>query len=797
MPPKKYYAKKLATAVAIQQFIGAKYLVIVESPSKCSKIEGYLGDEYRCIASKGHIREIDGLKNIDTKNDFQPTFTLIKEKADYVKQMREIIMQFDKSNVILATDDDREGEAIAWHICQVFGLPESSTQRIVFNEITKPVIQYAVLNPGRINMNLVYAQHARQILDIIVGFKVSPLLWKKIYHSKSNSLSAGRCQTPALRLVYDNAKELEASALEYRYKTTGWFTGSAFDLNHEFETAESTQEFLERSKTHMHMLTIDEPRSKRAGPPKPFNTSRLLQVASSVLKCSPKQTMQLCQNLYQNGHITYMRTDSAKYSGVFLEQLDKFVTSEFGDKSYLGNLESIKQTDATNPHEAIRVTDLTLRELPEGSKEAAMYYLIWRNTVESCMADAIYNSHLAKISAPNRLFYQTVLDIPVFLGWRKLSDKPNAENNPNSTLLFLRTFAGKPVEYAYVESNVVVRNKHSHYTEASLIQKLEDLGIGRPSTFANLVDTIQDRGYVKCCDVKGVSRKCDNFKLRSKPSILESIQIEKVFGQEKKKLVIQPLGTLCVEFLIKYFQDLFDYSYTKNMELDLDKIAHLDKSAESEWHQLCARCYLDIKRLAGECEKEKEVYKIDEAHELVFQQYGPVIRSRTEDKRSYQYFSLKPDITVDLERAKTGGYKLADLIAISNENLGSHEGSHVTLRLGKFGPYVEWNDQKISIRTVDKSLDLIVLEDVVHLLEPKTILRHVKPRGHIRDLTEDMSVRTGKFGPYVYYKTPKMKNPEFFNLKKFKESPETCPAEFLVAWIEAMYLSSDTKPKKK
>lgn len=787
MPPKKYYTKKLATAVAIQHFMAAKYLVIVESPSKCSKIEGYLGDEYRCIASKGHIREIDGLKNIDTKGNFHPTFTLVKEKEAHINQMRDIIQCFDKSNVILATDDDREGEAIAWHICKVFGLSEDSTQRIVFNEITKPAIQAAVLKLGRINMNLVYAQHARQVLDIIVGFKVSPLLWKKIYHSKSNSLSAGRCQTPALRLVYDNAKELEKSVLEYRYKTTGWFSGSAFDLNHEFDTPESTQKFLEQSKTHVHILTIDEPKLKRASPPKPFNTSRLLQVASSVLKCSPKQTMQLCQTLYQNGHITYMRTDSAKYSGVFLEQLDRFVTSEFGDKSYVGNLRTLEQTDATNPHEAIRVTDLMVRVLPEGSKEAAMYRLIWRNTVESCMSEAQYTSYLVKITAADQHCYQNALDIPTFLGWRKLFDKPSTEDNPNSKLLFMRTLVGKPIKYDYIESSVVVRNKHSHYTEASLIQKLEDLGIGRPSTFATLVDTIQDRGYVKCSDVKGVSLKCNNFKLRG--AILETTEVEKVFGQEKHKLVIQPLGILCVEFLIQHFQDLFDYGYTKTMESDLDKIAQLDNSAELEWHQLCSKCYLDIKRLTDACTKEKEVYPIDDDHELVFQQYGPVIRSKKEDTRGYQYYSVKPDLIIDLEIAKKGGYKLTDLIAISNEKLGSHEGSEVKLRLGKFGPYVEWKDQTISVRMMDKPLELIGLEDVIHLLQPKDSIRHVKPKGHIRDLNEDMSVRTGKFGPYVYYKTPKMKTPEFFNIKKFTDPAETCPPEILVAWIQSTYLS--------
>jgi len=229
------------------------------------------------------------------------------------------------------------------------------------------------------------------------------------------------------------------------------------------------------------------------------------------------------------------------------------------------------------------------------------------------------------------------------------------------------------------------------------------------------------------------------------------------------------------------------------MESDLDKIATLGKSAESEWYQLCAKCYLDIKRLTDACTKEKAVYPIDNDHELVFQQYGPVIRSKKEDTRGYQYYSVKPDLIIDLEKAKTGGYQLTDLIAISNENLGSHEGSNVALRLGKFGPYVEWNDQMISIRTVDKPLELIELEDVVHLLQPKEVLRHVKPVGVLRQLSDDMSLRTGKFGPYVYYKTSKMKKPEFFNIKKFVEPVETCPAETLVSWIKTTYLSESKK----
>ena len=355
--------------------------------------------------------------------------------------MRQIIDQFSKSDILVASDDDREGEAIAWHICQVFGLPIETTKRIIFHEITQPAILTAVANPVRINMNLVFAQHARQVLDMVVGFKVSPLLWRHVCGGSKQALSAGRCQTPALRLVYDNDQEKNGSdkTLDTRYKTVGHFFPTNlmdFELNHEFDDQTDVKSFLDKSKTHSHELTIDPPKPTTKSPPKPFNTSRLLQVASNVLHSSPKHTMMTCQNLYQNGHITYMRTENTKYAPTFLDIIRKFIPTEYGSEEYLGqNIDSLSNASSDsggdNPHEAIRVTNIHMSKLPDNadSGDGAMYRLIWRNTVESCMADARYNSTKAKITSPIQtedgkpIIYSHILEIPVFLGWKKVQSK--------------------------------------------------------------------------------------------------------------------------------------------------------------------------------------------------------------------------------------------------------------------------------------------------------------------------------------------------------------------------------------
>lgn len=839
MKTTRYYKKSTSKSSTIQssQYIGAKYLVIVESPSKCSKIEHYLGPDYRCIASKGHIRELVGLKNIDIKDNFHPTFTIVSEKSDHIQQMKTIINGFSKKNIILATDDDREGEGIAWHICEVFGLPVETTPRIVFHEITEAAVKAAVRSPTIIDINLVHAQHARQVLDIIVGFKISPFLWKHIHRGKTKALSAGRCQTPALRLVYDNHMERERAGIETRYKTVGHFFTQhiTFDLNHEFETDEDISDFLERSKlgSHKHVFSLGQGKEVVKLPPKPFNTSRLLQIASNNLHTSPKQTMQLCQSLYQSGHITYMRTDNQKYAPAFLETVKQFVPSEYGE-DYLGQLDLLMNLDKENPHEAIRVTNINIRTLPENAdaREASMYRLIWRNTIESCMAVAKFNAITASISCPEYknppsnskpsckpdLKYTHLIEIPVFLGWKKIStssrsteelvddDSGQHQNtmNPQTRLLYLQSMSkniADDVPYSYIESTVVIRNKHSHYTEANLIQTLENLGIGRPSTYAMLVDTIQDRGYVVKQDIKGFERECTDFKLRS-GGILDKTVLKKIMGGEKKKLAIQPIGILCIEFLIKSFESLFSYGYTKSMEEELDAIANFQGPGENKWYELCRKCFLEIREISKPLEKlEKTTYSIvdGEGAELVFQEFGPSIRIKGEDGK-FTYKSVKPDLDIDLDKAKAGEYLMSDLVLIDKECLGMYEESELLLKTGKYGPYLKWGEKTQSLKTIGIPIEQIDLRKAIEFLEtsknvgngdvlnPDGTRAPPKNKVILRVLSSDLAIRSGKFGPYIFYQTYEMKKPEFYPMKKCPYKYETCSADDMIQWIKITHL---------
>lgn len=790
MPPKRFFKKSSfpKTPTAKKKAISptAKYLIIVESPSKCAKIESYLGDEYCCIASKGHIRTIEGLKSIDTKSTFIPKFSIIEEKQSQVEYMRPIIAMFSKSNIILASDDDREGEAIAWHICEVFDLPIETTKRILFHEITKKAIVDAVNSPTVINMNLVHAQHARQVLDMVVGYKISPFLWKYLYHDKSNSLSAGRCQTPALRLVYDNDKE-KSAGMETKYKTTGNFTTKnlLFTLEQEFDTKEEITQFLETSKTHPHMIKVGSQKETIKSAPKPFNTSRLLQTASNVSHMSPKETMSICQSLYQSGYITYMRTDSTKYSKEFLNKASEYIMKEWSKSEYIGKLDGLELNDINNPHEAIRITNINMRSLHDvnNPRMNTLYKLIWRNSVESCMADARYHSTGIKISAPTDNSYKYNVEIPIFLGWKIVNEKDDGgvenQNVPGSLLLYLQTLekTGKPIVYNYIESTIVVRNKHQHYTEATLINTLEELGIGRPSTFATIVETIQERGYVKRMDLEGTQVKCIEYKLRG--NLVETIEKDKIFGNEKSKLVLQPVGLMTVEFLSKHFQNIFDYGYTKTME---DKLDEVSSGKETDWAKICKTCYKEIGELAKPMKTlEKQVFPIDETHDFVFEKFGPVVRTRTEEG-TFEYKPVKKTMKIDLEKLKNREYTLDELYEIKNDCLGEYEGEPMTIKNGKFGPYVEWGAKRESIKKIDKALDQITLVDVIKFLENQPVDKSI-----LRVVTPELSIRKGKFGAYAYYKAANSSKPDFFNIKKFPEGFSTCDANVLIKWLEETY----------
>jgi len=801
--------------------------VIVESPSKCKKIEGFLGPNYQCIASKGHLREIEGLKSIDTKGDYTITFTNTKEKEAHIEFMRTVITGFSFENILLATDDDREGEAIAWHICDIFGLPVDTTPRILFHEITQPALLAAVAAPIHVRMNIVKAQHARQILDMLVGFKISPYLWKYLYNNKSASLSAGRCQTPALRLIYDNQQEINQKTLEVKYNTTGYFFSQhiAFQLNHSYQDREQMSSFLELSRTFQHKIYVGSPKESTKSAPRPLNTSRLLQVASNTLHLSPKQTMMYCQQLYQDGHITYMRTDSMIYSKEFVESAFQHIEKTWGSHYCNKKRDKIQNQTTNNPHEAIRITHIELSSVsyPKEPKIETLYRLIWKHTLESCMSDATFNCTTVSITAPLEHMYQHVLEVPIFLGWKIIQNKENINENPTTNkfipefianpsgvictphglssnqnsiggnLLFFKSIesSGSPIQYNKIESKTVIQHKHSHYTESSLIQKLEELGIGRPSTFSMLVETIQDRGYVKKMDVMGEEIDCIDFVVENQVLTLQ--KINKVFGNEKNKLVIQPIGILTTEFLVSSFSTLFDYEYTKHMEDALDLISNGEnEDCKGLWSDICVKCNNEIKQLAKTMNSvEKKTYKINDEYTLVFMKNGPVL-IKTLENGTTEFANVVKDIQLNLDKLSRNEYTIDDLLEMKQIILGKHNDNDVILKNGKYGPYIEYHDNAIIMRTsvkhIQKPFHFIELNDVLSLIDKNGDDARAPPnapnKAVIRIIDENTSIRKGKFGAYIYHKTEHMKSPQFFNMSKFKKGFAVCDLQDIKDWLK-------------
>ena len=680
-------------------------LVIVESPAKCKKIESYLGPGYKCIASFGHIREIaNGLKSIDVKNNYNVVFKTISSKGKYIKPLREAIKK--ATEVVLATDDDREGEAIAWHICKTFNLPINSTKRIIFHEITKPAIKAAISNPIRINMNTVNAQLARQVLDLLVGFTISPILWKHISRNTQGSLSAGRCQTPALRLVYEQQKLINESPGRKVYDTTGTFTKKNFKfvLNYNYDDEDKMAEFLEESGNHEHKYNVSKPKTTTKNQPTPFTTSTLQQKASNECNFSPKQTMRLAQTLYENGHITYMRTDSTKYSKEFVDKAKKYITKQYGNEYVNKDIKKLinndsgekkkKDNNAQEAHEAIRPTKIDVNTLNTSGKitarEIKLYTLIWRNTVESCMSPAKYYSITSKITAPQKHLYKYSSEQVIFPGWKIVGgyEKINEEYK------YLLTIKPDTVlNYKEIYSKITLKDLKKNFTEARLVQMLEKKGIGRPSTFSSLISKIQDRGYVKKQNVEGKKIKCVDFKLTGEE--LDEIETERVFGNEKNKLVIQPTGTIVYEFLEKHFDDLFNYDYTKHMEDELDKISNGNKI----WHTLCNDCHKQINKSSKNIkDSHRETYRIDENHIYM---------------------------------------------------------------IGKYGMYITYKGKNSSISHIKKKMEKVDLKDVLDVLKGKK----TSNPNILKVITDEISVRKGKYGPYVFYKTKKMSRPKFIPMK--------------------------------
>ena len=765
-------------------------LVIVESPSKCHKIEKYLGPGYKVLSTYGHIMKLNSLENIEIFNNFHCNYDLISDRSENLELMRQYIN--DVPEVILACDNDREGEAICAAICRLFHLPIETTKRIIFTEITETAIQYAIRNPTTINVNLVNAQQAREVLDILVGFTISPILWTNITRRHKTSLSAGRCQTPALRLVYDNYLEIKNSSSVLKYKIFGIFTNLnlKFELNKEFEDKEEVKIFLELSKVFEFIYKGISLIETKRSPPEPFSTSRMQQISSNNLNLSPKDTMKYAQELYENGYITYMRTDCKKYSEEFIHLVTRYIVTTYSQEYLRENLNDyIKPMNSLDPHEAIRPVNInvTKSQLENSSnisvKAIKLYELIWENTIQSCMSHSTYDIITCVISAPEDNEFRYKIENNIFLGWETINNTKKCNINITYYIKNLRVNSLMP--YKKIESEFTMKGKKSHLSEALLVNLLEEKGIGRPSTFASLIDKIQFRNYVEKKDIEGIEIKNYNYVLKN--SRLEENESSIIVGNEKNKLVITSLGVVVIEFIIEKMEELFNYEYTKNMEFELDLIA----SGNKIWHTSCQSCYDILVQITRNVSNVQSFsIKIDDNHSLIMGKYGPVIKITNKYGKFSNFLKVRDNLDLDELRSK----KLVTLEDVIENNtsttigtnlpIGKYKGEDLYVKKGKYGIYAQWGDERKSLKEEFSNINNIKYLDVLKYLEKDNILDRNKPAGFVRELTENISIRNGKWGDYIYYKKPRVKSPVFIPLKDFNENHRTCDKQILLNWLK-------------
>ena len=795
-------------------------LVIVESPAKCKKIESYLGPGYKVIASFGHLRNISGLEAIDINNNFNTKYSVINEDLK-LKQIEKIRSEIaNSSDVIIATDDDREGEAIGWHICDLFNLSIANTKRIIFHEITESAIQSAISHPKRLNMNLVQAQQTRQILDLLVGFTISPILWNCVSKTHDTSLSAGRCQTPALRLVYENYLDIKQSPGKMVYNTSGYFTSLniLFELNKQFENETTVKDFLQQSKSWDFLYSVTAPKKTIKKAPEPLTTSTLQQLASNELHLSPKETMKYAQQLYESGYITYMRTDSKKYSQEFIYSVKKYITVVHGEQYINQSIDNLivgteskidepkksKKTVAEKKgipppqeaHEAIRPVNINVRSpsLEDSTtnlqaKAIRLYELIWKRTLESCMPSAQYNSITVKITAPLNTEFIYKAEQPIFLGWQTIGQmsKKDGESD-NNYYQFLQTLKQNvSINPKKIDSKFTIIELKSHYTEARLVQLLEEKGIGRPSTFASLLDKIQERKYVQKQNITGKTIESFDFSLKDN-TILEVVS-RREFGNEKNKLVIQPLGIIVIEFLLQKFDMFFNYDYTKEMEDDLDKIAN----GNLIWYSICCKCNSELTEVTNRLQDLKKFsINIDDNHTLIIGKHGPVVKcTNTKDPNKVTFIPVKKNLDIDNIKYKTHITleDVIDTIITSKESIGKYKGHDLFIKNGKYGIYAQWGKETKSLKEEFGTckIDEIQYIDVIRYLDKDNVLDPTKPVGLVRELNSHLSIRSGKYGDYIFYKKPRSKNPEFFKLNGFNSDYKKCDKALILNWIKQTY----------
>ena len=731
-------------------------LVIVESPAKAKKIEEFLGKDYKVMSSYGHIRDLKKRElSIDEKT-MEPDYEIPEEKKKLVTELKTTAKKAKK--IWLASDEDREGEAISWHLCEVLGLDEEKTSRIVFHEITKPAIMEAIEHPRHLDMNLVNAQQARRVLDRLVGFKLSPVLWRKV----KPALSAGRVQSVAVRLIVEREREIQKFKSEPYYRVVAIFAllnedGNATEVKAELDkrlkTHEEVEAFLEKCKDAKFMVESVSKKPLKRTPAPPFTTSTLQQEAARKLGFTVSQTMMIAQKLYESGRITYMRTDSVNLSTLCTNASKDEIIKVYGNEYSHPRAYHTHSKGAQEAHEAIRPTYMSETSIDGTSQEKRLYELIWKRTIASQMADAQIEKTTVTISIDDTdekfVANGEVITFDGFIKvYRESTDDEN--NSEDSTHILPAMQEGDELQRREITATERFSAAPLRYTEASLVKKLEDLGIGRPSTYAPTISTIQQREYVQKGDKKGEER---SYTVDSLKGIKVTQKIKKeIAGNEKGKLLPTDIGIVVNDFLMENFPGIMDYNFTANVEQKFDDIAegktdwnkwmkNFDKEFEPEVDQVMnARS----EHKAG----ERELGNDPKSGRPVFVKigrFGPVVQIGTaDDKDKPQFAQLPADKsieTITLEEA-------LELFKLPRE-LGDFEGSKVSIGTGRFGPYVLHNRKYVSIPKEEDPMT-ITLERAIKLINEK---REAEQKRHLKTFAEDskLELLNGRYGPYIAY----------------------------------------------
>lgn len=766
-----------------------KNLVIVESPAKAKTIEGFLGKDFVVKSSYGHVRDLSekGL-SVEIENNFKPLYEISPDKKKVIEELKKSVKNAEV--VWLASDEDREGEAIAWHLYETLDLSKKDTRRIVFNEITPKAIQKAIESPRQIDMNLVMAQQARRILDRLVGYEVSPILWKKV----RPNLSAGRVQSVAVRLIVERERERQNAVVESWFKLTASFTNAQkkkfrAEVEEKIPDKATAARLIESCIGKDFRVLRVEVKPARRSPAPPFTTSTLQQEASRRLGFSVTRTMRLAQQLYEEGKITYMRTDSVNLSEDALRAAADYIRQQYGESYHQQRQYTTRTKGAQEAHEAIRPTDITVREIEGDPALRKLYQLIWQRTVACQMADAqLEKTHVTIGAEGVEKDFTAKGEVVRFDGFLKVYEETKEDDNEAAEEISEEQTLPplKQGERVHLES-ALARQKFSplpaRYTEATLVRKLEELGIGRPSTYAPIINTIQQRGYVEKKDLPGIERPYVAFQLQ-KGKVERKILTE-ITGAEKGKLFPTDMGILVTDFLMQHFPKIMDYGFTADVEKEFDIIAE----GALEWTRMLDNFYRPFHETVISTEKTSQKVtgkrflgvdpKTGEKVYALIGRYGPVVQiGDGDDGRKPRFASLKKDWRLDtltLEQALS----LFELPKV----LGTYENEEIAVGVGRFGPYVRWGNKFFSL---PKGSDphSVTLEQAIQLVQEK----NSGADSNIIKTFEGSPLRIvkGRFGPYI---TDGTNN---FRISKTVEDP----AQLTLEEVQAIISDSANKSKK-